>query len=134
VKTIGPDKTYIDYFQSVCGLQSGLNSYGIRVAERRCSVVLKVEDERPSTYRKKYVLPLELPTLPSRVRIIVDDHLLNHPGSDLRDVLTGRKSFQQALNSSPKSELEANYGKRGRPTCLVKWEGLRNGTISKTPQ
>jgi len=28
---------------------------------------------------------------------IVDDHVLNYPSSDLMDVLTGKKSFQEAL-------------------------------------
>jgi len=29
--------------------------------------------------------------------MIVDDHLLNYPSSDLVDVLAGKKSFQEAL-------------------------------------
>jgi len=32
--------------------------------------------------------------------------LLNYPGSDLLDVIAGRKSFQAALNSPAKMEVE----------------------------
>ena len=42
--------------------------------------------------------------LPSHVRIVVDNHMLNDPASDLIDVLTGKKSFQEALNS-PDAEV-----------------------------
>jgi hypothetical protein len=37
--------------------------------------------------------------VPSHVRMIVDNHLMNHPSSDLMDVLTGKKSFQEAMDS-----------------------------------
>lgn len=98
MKTIGPDKTYIDYFQTVCAL-NGLNLFGIRVAERRCSVVVKTGDGPPNTYSKHYALPVELQTLPNHVRRIVEDHLWSYPGSDLADVLAGEKTFHEALES-----------------------------------
>jgi len=44
--------------------------------------------------------------LPNYVRMVVDDHMLNYPGSDLMDVLTGKKPFQDALDSPPKIEVK----------------------------
>jgi len=46
--------------------------------------------------------------------MIVDDHVLNYPASDLIDVLIGKKSFQHALESTPKSEPKRMTADRGR--------------------
>jgi hypothetical protein len=99
MKIIGPDKTYIDYFHSV-------NRYGIRVREGLCFVVEKVGDRQPETAGKLYLVPVNFDTLPIRVRMIV--HRLNYPSSDLSDVLTGTRSFQEALNLPAKSESETS--------------------------
>jgi hypothetical protein len=40
--------------------------------------------------------------LPCNLRIAVDDHMINYPASDLRDILTGRKTFQDAFHASGK--------------------------------
>jgi len=105
VKIIGPDKTYIDYFQGLCFLQEGLtNRFGIRVREGLCLAVVKLGDRQANAYGKEFRLPAQLEMLPIHVRMIVYDHVLNYPASDLMDVVTGKTSFQQALDALPKKE------------------------------
>jgi hypothetical protein len=91
VKTTGLDETYIDYSNTVHG-------FGIRVLEDRCFVVIQIGDDQP-IFGHAHQIPVQLETVPSHVRLIVDDHLMNYPTSDLTDVLTGKKSFQEALDS-----------------------------------
>ena len=105
MKIIGPDKTYIDYFQGLCFLQEGLtNRFGIRVREGLCLAVVKLGDRQANAYGKEFRLPVQLEMLPIHVRMIVYDHVLNYPASDLMDVVTGKTSFQQALDFLPKKE------------------------------
>ena len=87
----GLDETYIDYFNVV-------HRFGIRVLEDRCLVVIQIGDGQP-IFGQAHQIPVQLETVPSPVRMIVDDHLMNYPSSDLMDVLTGKKSFQEALDS-----------------------------------
>src|SRR2546426_525980 len=105
VNTVGPDSTYIDYFQGVSS-SSGrpLNSFGIRVREGSCLAVVKNGAGQADTCGQEFRIPVQLAMLPSHVRIIVDDHVLNYPDPDLIDVLTGKKRFQQALESPAKGE------------------------------
>jgi hypothetical protein len=91
VKTTGLDGTYIDYFNTVHG-------FGIRVLEDCCFVVIQIADGQP-VFGHPHQIPLQLEIVPSHVRLIVDDHLMNYPTSDLMDVLTGKKSFLEALDS-----------------------------------
>jgi hypothetical protein len=99
MKLVALDKTHVDYFQSICASGRGLTScFGIRVEEGRCVFLAKIGDESASTFGKYYPLPAAPETLPSHLRIIVDDHLLNYPSSDLAEVLAGKKSFQEALD------------------------------------
>jgi hypothetical protein len=51
---------------------------------------------------ENYPLPVTINTLASPLRSTVENHLLNYVGSDLLDVLAGKKSFQEALNSPMK--------------------------------
>ncbi len=90
MKATGLDGTYIDYFNAVHG-------FGIRVLEDRCLVVIQIEDGE--LFGPVHQIPVQFETVPSHVRSIVDDHVLNYPASDLLDVLTGKKSFQEALDS-----------------------------------
>jgi hypothetical protein len=114
MKTIGRDRIFIDYFQSACAAHRGLtNHFGVRVWEGRCSAIVKIADGQPFTYGREYLIPLDLEILPSHVRIIVDSHLLNYPGSDLEDVLTGRKPLQEALDSPAKAEVKRMAAGRG---------------------
>jgi hypothetical protein len=104
MKIIASDKTYIDYFHSVCALQNGLKCYGVRVREGLCSVLSKCGDRQPETTGKRYLVPVKFETLPIHVRMIV--HRLNDLNSDLSDVLTGEKPFREAVDSSLESEIE----------------------------
>ena len=94
MKTTGLDETYLDYFNMVHG-------FGIRVLEDRCLVVIQVGDGRP-IFGQAHQIPVQLETVPRHVHMIVDDLLMNYPTSDLMDVLTGKKSFQEALESPNK--------------------------------
>ena len=96
MKTTSLDGTYIEYFNTVHG-------FGIRVLEDRCFVVIQIGDDQP-IFGHAHQIPVQLETVPSHVRLIVDDHLMNYPTSDLVDVLTGKKSFQEALDS--RAEIE----------------------------
>ena len=104
MRVIGPNKKYIDYFQGAIASPEVLSKrFGIRVRPEFCSVVAKNGHGDGNDSGKQYHIPLEHEQLPSHVRMIVEDHVLNYPASDLIDVLTGRKSFQEALESPPKS-------------------------------
>ena len=92
MEKIGPD--FLDYWQSGCDPHGGLRRrFGIRMREGRVWVLMKLGDEPPNTYGAGYPIPVQIESLPSYVRMIVDDHLLTDPGSDLMDLLTGKKSF-----------------------------------------
>jgi len=92
VKTTDSDRTFIDYINVV-------HRFGIRVLEDRCLVVIQIGEGQPM-FGKTCQIPLQLETAPTLVRMIVENDLMNYPTSDLTDVLTGKKSFQQALDSS----------------------------------
>ena len=51
-------------------------------------------------------LPVKFQTLPSHLHSMMDDYLWHYPDSELTDVLAGKKSFQQALDSSPELQAE----------------------------
>ena len=63
----------------------------------RIWVLLKLGDEPPNTHGVGYPIPVKIQNLPAYIGMIVDDHLLNYLSSDVMDVLTGKKSFQEAL-------------------------------------
>ena len=114
LKTIAPDKTYIDYFQKMCTVRKGLtNRFGIRVEKDNCASLVEISDGQPFTFGKEYPLPVAIETLPRPVRMVIEDHELTYPGSDLRDVLTGRISFQDALASPVDGELKRATAKPG---------------------
>src|SRR5260370_3370185 len=103
MRVIGPDRTYIDYFQGAWCSQEGLsNRFGVRVRKGLFLAVVKIDDERANVCGKEFRIPVQLEGLPTHVRIIIHDHVLNYPASDLIDVVTGKTSFQQALDSPPK--------------------------------
>ena len=94
MKRIGPD--FIDYWQGSCG-SSPRSRFGVRFRDGRIWVVKKLGDEPANTYGIGYRIPVQVETLPIYVRMIVNDHLLNYPSSDVLEVLAGKKSFQDAL-------------------------------------
>ena len=69
----------------------------VEVSNTRGSGFLARESEPPNTYGIGYPIPVAIEGLPAYVAMIVNDHLLNYPSSDLMDVLTGKESFQEAL-------------------------------------
>jgi hypothetical protein len=46
-------------------------------------------DGQATASGKEFRIPIQLERLPSHVRMIIDDHVLNYQASDLIDVLTG---------------------------------------------
>src|SRR6266481_1626018 len=105
MKVTDPDKTYIDYFQGAWCLQEGLaNRFGVRVREGLFGAVVKIGDGQVKACGKEFRIPLQLEELPTFVRLIIYDNVLNYPASDLTDVVSGKKSSQQASDSPPKIE------------------------------
>ena len=104
VKNIGTD--HVDYFQGDKASRLGLTEgcFGIRVEEGRFLAIVKIRDGQPFTFGKCYPLPVRIDSLPNHFRRIVNDHLVNCPSSDLAEVLDGRKSFREAINSPTKTE------------------------------
>ena len=118
MKTTGLDGTYIDYSNTVHG-------FGIRVLEDRCFVVIQIAHDQP-IFGHAHRIPVQLETVPSHVRLIVDDHLMNYPTSDLMDVLTGKKSFQEALDSRAEIEakpIKANRAKHAKHASIARSTG-----------
>jgi hypothetical protein len=107
MRAISQDKTFIDYFQNVSSIHRGvINLFGIRVLEGRCVAVVKTGDGQICTFGTEYPLPVKFQTLPSHLHAMMDDYLWHYPDSELTDVLAGKKSFQQALDSSPELQAE----------------------------
>jgi hypothetical protein len=99
VKRINRDGPYIDYFQSLSSSSQALtNRFGVRICEGRCFALIMVGDQEPTTFGASHQIPVQPDALPSHLRLIVDDHCLNYPESDLIEVLAGAKSFHDALN------------------------------------
>jgi|SRR5882672_936690 hypothetical protein len=108
MKEVGSDGTYIDYWQSVGTVQRGLkNQFGVRVREDHCLVVVKIGEEEPTTFGKIHEMPVNLELLPIHIRMIIADHIIHYPQSDLTDVLTSKKSFEDALCSPIRIPLAA---------------------------
>ena len=62
----------------------------VEVSNTRGSGFLE-KGEPPNTYGIGYPIPVAIEGLPAYVAMIVNDHLLNYPSSDLMDVLTGKE-------------------------------------------
>ena len=108
MRVISADRTFIDYFQNVSSIHRGLkNLFGIRVLEGRCVAVVKTGDAQPCTLGKAYSLPVEIQSLPGYLQVIMDDYVLHYPDSEFTDVIVGRKSFQEALDSPPEMQAAA---------------------------
>jgi|HubBroStandDraft_5_1064220.scaffolds.fasta_scaffold813661_2 hypothetical protein len=113
-KKIAPDRTYIDYFQKESAVGRGLtNRFGVRITEEAFASVIEIADGQPFTFGESYPLPVKLETLPNAVRMVIEDHVSNQPDSDLTAVLTGRKSFQEALASPAGPDVKRATAKSG---------------------
>src|SRR6266550_2936429 len=107
--SIGPD--YIDYWQSDCAVQRGLTSrFGIRVKEGCCSAVSSISGGHSNTFGRLYQIPVQIELLPTYLRVIIDNHLLSCLKSDLMDILTGKKSFDDGLVARTKIKVQAETG------------------------
>jgi hypothetical protein len=90
----------MDYWQSRTVAQRGLkNRFGVRVSNGRCWALIQMGDKDPIAFGGVHTIPVDLSMLPSYLRMIVDNHQLNHMGSDLVEVLTGQKPFPDAADS-----------------------------------
>ena len=107
-RRVAVSRTHIDYFQGAYASKRGIKKYfGIRVWPDRCQALLLVEGREPFTFGITHELPINcLEAVPDYLAMIIEDHLLDYPHSDLMDVLSRRKSFQEAVDAPAK--LEAN--------------------------
>jgi len=113
MKDTGPD--YIDYWQSGCQAEWGLTArFGIRVQDGFCSAVNAIDSGQSMAFGRLYQIPVQLEIFPNYLRMILDDHLRNSPDSDLMDVLTGKKSFRDALGARTKTEVRSETGEPGK--------------------
>lgn len=89
---------YIDYWQDTNYALT--TRFGLRVWQDHFSVIIRLSDERPLVYGESYVIPLRLEDLPSLVRMIIDNYMLENQASDLMDILSGKKPlhFRPARN------------------------------------
>jgi hypothetical protein len=100
MRTAGPDRTYIDYWQNYgSGAQVLKSHFGIRVWEDRCCAITNVAAETPSFFGNPHRIPVDLSAAAAQHSLsnIVSEHMNHHPDSDLVAVLTGGKSFREAL-------------------------------------
>ncbi len=97
MKTASADRTYIDYWQDyVTGLKS---HFGIRVWADHCSAITNVGSEHPSLFGEPRDLPIDPPSLMKQTSLtnVIAEHMTRHPDSDLVAVVTGKKTFKEAL-------------------------------------
>jgi hypothetical protein len=97
MKNISPDRTYIDYWQDYGAARR--SHYSIRVWEDRCCAITNVASSNPQILGKVHALPVDLSDIAPKhsVSNITQEHMRHHPESDLHDLLTGKKSFREAL-------------------------------------
>jgi hypothetical protein len=97
MKTTSADRTYIDYWQDYgAGIKS---HFGIRVWADRCSAITNVGAKEPNLFGAARPLPIDLSGTEGQHSLnnVISEHRNRHPDSDLVDVLTGKKSFKEAL-------------------------------------
>ena len=115
MRKIGPD--FIDYWQGSCDSAKSLRSrFGLRLRDGHIWVLVKFGDEPPNTHGIGYPIPVAIESLPAYVAMIVNDHLLNYPSSDLMDVLTGkefcecRRDLEACATCATFEDPEAEHG------------------------
>jgi hypothetical protein len=99
MKTPSTDQTYIDYWQDY---GTGKKShFGIRVWAHQCSAITNVGAENPRLFGNPHELPIDLSGTEGQHSLnnVINEHMHRHPGSDLVAVLTGKKSFKEALEA-----------------------------------
>jgi hypothetical protein len=97
MKTTSADRTYIDYWQDY---GTGAKShFGIRVWADHCAAITNVGAGNPNLFDDPHALPIDLSTTEGQHSLnnVIREHTQRHPDSDLIAVLTGKKSFNEAL-------------------------------------
>jgi hypothetical protein len=100
MRTVSPDRTYIDYWQNYGAGQQVLKShFGIRVWEDRCCAITNVAAATPNLFGVAHAIPVDLSEAAGQHSLsnVVNEHMNHHPDSDLVAVLTGKKPFRDAL-------------------------------------
>jgi hypothetical protein len=110
MKTIAPDRSYIDYWQ-----WRGYCCSGVRVWPDRCRALASDPEQGPEglmEYGEDHPIPLSAELRSRRIGTLSDDppiageilwHIICWPESDLREVVAGRKPFHEALLSASAS-------------------------------
>jgi hypothetical protein len=102
MKVVGLNE--IDYWQGIYATRRGLKSrFGVRVREGRCWALVQLGDDEITTFGYPHQIPVDLTTLPLYLRMIVDDHQRGYQGSDLLEVMAGKKSFREAIGLPEKT-------------------------------
>ena len=97
MKTASADRTRIDYWQDY---GTGLKShFGIRVWADHCSAITNVGSEHPHMFGAPRPLPIDILGTEGQHSLnnVISEHMTRHPDSDLVAVLTGKKTFKEAL-------------------------------------
>jgi hypothetical protein len=100
MRTVSADRASIDYWQNYGNVQQVLKShFGIRVWQDRCCAITNVAAEIPSLFGKPHPIPVDLSEGAGKHSLsnVVSEHMNHHPESDLFAVLTGKKTFREAL-------------------------------------
>jgi hypothetical protein len=100
MRTVSADRACIDHWQDYgAGRQVLKSHFGIRVWEDRCCAITNVAAETPSMFGELHPIPLDLASAAGKHSLsnVVSEHMNHHPDSDLVAVLTGQKTFREAL-------------------------------------
>jgi len=100
MRTVSADRASIDYWQDYgAGRQVLKSHFGIRVWQDRCCAITNVAAETPSLFGEPHAIPVALSTGAGQHSLsnVVSEHMNHHPESDLMAVLTGTKTFHEAL-------------------------------------
>jgi hypothetical protein len=100
MRTVSPDRAFIDYWQNYGTGQQLLKShFGIRVWEDRCCAITNVAAVTPNLFGEPHPIPVDLsPASPQHtLSNVASEHMNRHPDSDLLALLTGQKAFRDAL-------------------------------------
>src|SRR5579862_9182511 len=97
MKTISADRAYIDYWQDYG--TGNKSHFGIRVWADHCSAITNVGAANPTLLGDLHGLPLDLSGTQGQHSLnnVIAEHINRHADSDLEVVLTGKKSFNDAL-------------------------------------
>lgn len=107
MRTVGTDRTHIDYWQSARVVHRGLSTrFGLRLSASSCQSIVRIGDQAPKVFGKAHPLPAERASLPYFLDLVVQDHMLNCAYSDLMEVLCGQKPFRAAVESPTNMEIK----------------------------